>query len=365
MITQVRFKNLKALRDLSIPLSPLTVIAGPNACGKTTVLEGMELVCRFAGKPDLADLEGCLDPRDLFQHQEARSPIEIQLYDRSPIGSRSACLIASRTDEGMVAILQGDHEGKSTQLGMSKWTPSGIPSKNSWEVNQPASLRSLSSALGRPLLLRLDRTMLSAHSKVDQSQPKLASNGAGLASVLAHLKLTDDERFDEIERSLISMIPEVKKIIVQPSDAGGSLRFDMKAIKSVPGSAVGEGTLYILAMLTMIMSSPDSRLFLVDELDRGLHPRAAGRLVELLKSLLAARPDIQIVATTHSPYLVDRLAPEEVRLMALGEDGGARCSALSDHPEFEKWKDVMYPGELWSAFGERWVTEQALQRNAV
>ena len=29
---------------------------------------------------------------------------------------------------------------------------------------------------------------------------------------------------------------------------------------------------------------------------------------------------------------------------------------LDEHPEFDKWKDEMAPGEMWSMFGESWVS---------
>ena len=69
-------------------------------------------------------------------------------------------------------------------------------------------------------------------------------------------------------------------------------------------------------------------------------------------------PDLQILATTHSPYLLDCMEPNEVRMTVLRDDGATVCAALASHPQFEKWKDEMAPGELWSLFGEKWLVEQ-------
>ena len=41
--------------------------------------------------------------------------------------------------------------------------------------------------------------------------------------------------------------------------------------------------------------------------------------------------------------------------MTIGDDGYSVCGRLEDHPQFEKWKDEMAPGELWSLFGEKWL----------
>ena len=48
MLTRLRARGFKALRDVEVELEPLTVIVGPNACGKTSVLEVIELVRNFA-----------------------------------------------------------------------------------------------------------------------------------------------------------------------------------------------------------------------------------------------------------------------------------------------------------------------------
>jgi hypothetical protein len=48
---------------------------------------------------------------------------------------------------------------------------------------------------------------------------------------------------------------------------------------------------------------------------------------------------------------------EQVRLITIGDEGYAVCGRLDQHPEFERWKDEMAPGELWSLFGEKWLAK--------
>jgi hypothetical protein len=48
--------------------------------------------------------------------------------------------------------------------------------------------------------------------------------------------------------------------------------------------------------------------------------------------------------------------------MDLQSDGTAVCAPLTDHPEFERWKQAMSPGEFWGTFYENWLTNKpALQ----
>ncbi len=134
-------------------------------------------------------------------------------------------------------------------------------------------------------------------------------------------------------------------------------------MKSAPGldpEAVSDGTMLVLGLLTILVTSlrrdVDKRqpsLFLIDELEHSLHPRALGELVSHLRRL-AEESNIQILATSHSPYLVDWLKPEEIRITGLLEDGSATIRELGDHPEFDRWKEEMKPGEFWSTVGEDW-----------
>jgi hypothetical protein len=81
-------------------------------------------------------------------------------------------------------------------------------------------------------------------------------------------------------------------------------------------------------------------------------------LVEVIGQILQKYPDLQLLATSHSPYLLNYLSPEQVRIMTADPDGYARCGRLTDHPKFPTWKEEMDPGEMWSLFGEKWLAEK-------
>jgi hypothetical protein len=85
-------------------------------------------------------------------------------------------------------------------------------------------------------------------------------------------------------------------------------------------------------------------------------PLPAARLIQ------QQNPELQIVATSHSPYLLDYVKAEEVLLTSLDQDGYAVVKSLTEHPEYERWKDLMAPGEFWRTVGESWVTEQQVAK---
>jgi predicted ATPase len=123
----------------------------------------------------------------------------------------------------------------------------------------------------------------------------------------------------------------------------------------VAAHTVSEGTLLLLGLLTVLLGPARPDILLLDDIEQGLHPLSQKRLIGVLGEVMQKFPNLQILATAHSPYLLDSLQPEQIRLMALDASGHAICGRLVDHPEFGKWKDEMAPGELWSLFGEKWL----------
>ncbi len=176
------------------------------------------------------------------------------------------------------------------------------------------------------------------------------------------MKLEDDERFRTIEAALTSVVPHVKRIhphrSVQPSSGsvGYQLMYDFTGASRVVATSVSDGTLVTTALLTILLGHERPRMLLLDDVEQGLHPSAQRDLMRQLNGVLNQEPQLQIVATTHSPYILDALEPEDVRVFALRPDGAVAVKKLSDHPEADKMKGSLTTGQLWSLDEEAsWV----------
>ena len=211
-------------------------------------------------------------------------------------------------------------------------------------------------------MLHLEATHLRQVAVSNDKQPALGPTGSGLHSTLAYLALNQPESFRLLQDTLRTIIPSIRRLRferIQPQFGGvlaDSLLLDTTSGNGIPAAHVSEGTLLVLGILAVVYHECRPQLLLLDDLDRGLHPRAQLDLVEFLQGLLKREPELQIVTTTHSPYVLDRVRNEEVRLMTLDESGSAHVGSILDHPEFERWKTEMTPGEFWMMFGERWLT---------
>jgi predicted ATPase len=186
----------------------------------------------------------------------------------------------------------------------------------------------------------------------------LQPDGRGLASVLAYLALNQPEHFQTVVEAVRQVIPSILRLRFDKQQQGGFLDvllFDFKGAAGIRATHASTGTLFALGLITAILGPNRPTVLLLDDIDHGLHPQAQSQLIAVLRRFLDLYSDLQIIATSHSPYILDQLAWNEVRVTSLDDDGSANCVPLTDHPNVEKWKDAMSPGEFWSHAGEEWV----------
>lgn len=368
MIERVQFQNFKALQDVSLDLSRLTVLVGPNGSGKTSVLEGMKYLGRVNPylKPKVADVFDDVPDATRLRNTSGDGILKLTWYEPESwvafaAGPRAGAWLESL--EGKNAL----SEWSGTRFGET-----GFAVKTPW----PSTVED-----GAVKLLHLDPRELIAPIYDSREVPRVEPNGAGLTSVLSHLASADPETFTKLLDAVGEIIPNVQgmrfpRAPVKRTETevitvdgkpfthraekeywGNSIEFDMENAPGIPASMVSEGTLLVLGLLTVILGPGRPRLLLLDDIDRALHPKAQGDLVALLRRLLDKFAEMQIVATSHSPYLLDHLHPEEIRLTTLKADGTVAAGRLDEHPEFEKWRETMTPGEFWSMVGESWLVD--------
>ena len=353
MIRSLRLQNFKGIRDVEVGLERLTVFVGPNGSGKTSILQGLDFLINFANSKVIDDemTGNFLSAYGYYQRNFAEVALEL----------------SCTTDLGNVRLMLRPNLSPPLESLERRWKRSIEASdfKNAaGEWRQINELPLVEQDLGQSRLFHFDSALMAAPSNMIGTQ--LADNGEGLASTLALMALNQPDNFLLVQQGLKAVVPIIERIRFDRSQKISkataalfeSIIFDLKGGVSVSAYAASEGTLLVLGLLTALMNQNHPKLILLDDLDHGLHPLAQRNVVGLLRKVLEQQPNLQIVATTHSPYLVDSLRPEEVRLTTLNDDGTMACGSLVDHPKFDKWKDEMSPGELWSMFGEKWVSQK-------
>lgn len=347
MIRKAKFENFKGLRDVEVTFdSPFTVFVGPNGTGKTSVLQGVELVVAFAGAENVNEIKF----RE-FSGLSTRTTLRISLQDSDHKGF----VICSPND-----IQTLGPNGAPLHVGVESWEAYvSIPVKR-WAKGR-------SEAFGSILRPQYVSSVIAQPTITNATPPPVTPQGGGLPALLGYLKLRDDELFADIEQRFCAILPNIRKLRIDEQGGNGqaapkALLFDTTYASKVPAHHMSDGTLYILALIVAVLGPHRPKTLLIDDIDMRLHPKAQYELVTLLKKFLDEFQDLQIIATSHSPYILDKLEPNEVRVTGLGDDGSVVIAPITEHPDFARWKDSMTPGEFWSHTGEEWLKK--LQRSA-
>lgn len=386
MLRKVWFREFRALREVTVALEPLTVIVGANGSGKTSVLVGIELLTRLAREFSSSVLGSAWTAERNQVAAPERETVwggaltlggqacELEVKARPPAehgddayrGLGAVASIEARIGED---VARADAPPGGTHLG-----------------NLGPRYRELAEAFPRAKVLRFDSQRLAAPSYEAGERPSLSTHGDGLASVLADLASRDPDLLDAIVESTRRVVANLRRVRlprakVERSEVevieiagqqtsytrtrdywGHRVALDMVNGKEIPLANAGEGTALALGLMTWLHTSGSSGLLLIDDLDRGLHPKAQQDLVRELRAIMSARPDVQIIATTHSPFVLNELTYEEVRLTTLDREGATLVGALTEHPDYARWKDHVQPGELWTSGLEDWLRSR--QREA-
>jgi hypothetical protein len=116
---------------------------------------------------------------------------------------------------------------------------------------------------------------------------------------------------------------------------------------SVPSSQFSDGFTRILAIVTQIeISAASTRVLLIDQIEDGVHPELMARLIDYLVS-----SKVQVIATTHSPmilnYLSDEQARESLLFLYRNSEGRTHSCRYFDLPSTKKKLGTLGPGEIY------------------
>ena len=86
---------------------------------------------------------------------------------------------------------------------------------------------------------------------------------------------------------------------------------------------------------------------MVDELENGLDPRAIGFVVEEIREAVE-NGGKQVIATTHSPYLLDKLTLAHVVTVERSPGGPPIFRRPDNDPALVSWAERFAPGSLYT-----------------
>jgi hypothetical protein len=184
----------------------------------------------------------------------------------------------------------------------------------------------------------------------------LHSNGGNLAAVLRVRREQAPDDFARLVVEVCRILPEFAAVeFVSPAAGRVQLAMRLKEDNElVTADNLSQGTLYTLAFLTLAFDPAPPTLICLEEVDRGIHPRALREVRDALyrlsypESFGLARDPVQVIATTHSPHLLDlfRDHPEEI-VISHKQGRAAHFERLSDRPDLAELLQEGSLGDMW------------------
>ncbi|MFD8736108.1 AAA family ATPase [Streptomyces sp. NPDC059618] len=393
-LLELHVENFRSLRDVTVPLGPLTVLVGPNGAGKSNVLE----VFDFLADIIRTDLQPALDTRGGFDEVAfwggTKPPTSMHIHLKATWTTNSTL---NAPDEYDLTIrrrsLSSNRDGRRLRYTLSREESFAFKRKQGRgrrikitgeearihdvragesKDSGSFSIRRLSSGLstlprlgpsdgGDEVTRVADRLSSFRVFDVDVEaarQPTrlhgadfaaLSPHAENLAGFLIHLS-GREETWNDLVADARTVLPHLESIEFE--EVGGSTDQLTVVLRErglrrlTPLAYASYGTVRLLGLLALLYDPDPPAFTCIEEIDHGLHPQALELVVERLRE---AAERTQFIVATHSPALVNRLRPEEFVVCDRDEDGASIIPALTvdEVKEIVEESGEQPLGELW------------------
>lgn len=376
-ILELRVKNYRALRDIELKeLTPLTVLLGPNGSGKSTVFD----VFSFLSECFLIGLRHAWDRRGRGKELKTRGasgPVEIELkYREKPNTPIITYYLA--IEEGARGPVVSEESLKwkrgprgqpfrflHYREGIGQAVSGEMPDEQDQRVDIPLKSPDLIavSALGQfashPRVGALRDFIAGwyvSYLSIDETrgqpeagpQNRLSKTGDNLPNLIQYLRENHPERLEKIFEVLRQRVPRLESVLADLMPDGRLLLQikDAPFEQPIQSRFVSDGTLKMLAYLALLLDPDPPQFIGIQEPENFLHPRLLQGLGEECRR---ATERSQLLVTTHSPFFLNAMKADEVRILYRDEAGHTQAKRSSD---IEGVKEFLSEG---ASLGSLWL----------
>ncbi|HEX8276893.1 MAG TPA: AAA family ATPase [Longimicrobiaceae bacterium] len=394
-IEGIRIQNYRALRDVRLgktfetqraePLPALLAVIGPNGSGKSSLIDAFGFIgdCLSIGVEEACDRPH----RGGFERLRTRGqsgPIEFEIYYREEPGTRpiSYTLHIDLDQDGRPYVgrerLRQRRRGQSSGKPFSfldvergkgvAWAGDASDENDSSarvevELEDPRRLgiTTLGNLASHPRIVELRQFLegwylsyfvpdLARQLPMAGAQKHLDRTGENLANYVQYVERQHPRRFGQVLSRIAEKIPGVQQITAERQKDGRLLiQFnDRGYVDPFYAQDMSDGTLKMFAYLLLLEDPEPAPLIGIEEPENGLHHQLLQPLAFEMKQVASRKDGPQILVTTHSPYFVDALRPEEVWILGKDEHGFSNVVRAADVPSVrELYAEGIPLGSLW------------------
>lgn len=397
-IEGISIKNYGSLKNVTLgktrthetnkPLSNMTTIIGPSGNGKSTFVDvfGFIADCLDVG------VEAACDANNRGGFEQIRSqgveePIMIELYYRESSNTRPITYelsidldktgrpfvkeerlrqrVERRGDpksflhlqNGVGYAFEGSIGGQDDETGASDGTKVPVELSDNRKLGV-VTLGAMKQYSRIERFLKFLRSWYLCYFTPDAArriqtsapQPYLDRIGSNLNNVAQYMYRENKAAFLKTLHDIQNKLPGIEKIEPLKMPNGQIvLQFLEKGFKEPFFSPkMSDGTLKLFAYYLLLHENNPRQLVFIEEPENGLYHQYLGDLAEEMKKNVGNGFSKQLFVTTHSPFFVNSLTPDEVWVLQKGEDGFSTAQRVSEYRFVtELTNEGVFVGDLW------------------
>ncbi|WP_080054173.1 AAA family ATPase [Spirosoma aerolatum] len=361
MLKRVSIQNFKSLKDVTLDLQKVNLLIGPNNSGKTNFLKALE----FFFQAFLSDTNAIDQGNTYTFKKDAFSTIRFN-FDLIPT------LKLELTANVPISSIQANNIQLSKKITFQNraidW-----PNREEYDLDDAFIVHEhIQVPYNSLLIYKPDPNKLSKPGPVGRGEESVIADASNLIAFFDRIRDEYPESFAQIKADISKCVPEFTEINFQNVAATEALvkEFGDKTFKRIGltdgrqktiywANELSEGTLYFIALLCIINQPNPPKLLLLEEPEKGIHPRRIEEVINFIFGLVDDK-DIQVIMTTHSPAVVDMFKdmPESVFIFDKDEEGATHVKNLQRdiiEPETaESEKAGFDPPQYLNGLGEAW-----------
>lgn len=373
MYYSVEINNFKSIKKATAKFPSFAAIVGKNAAGKTNLIQAIKFIRDMAVGETTTEAQKSISliPNELFNFNEGNNDFTIDLTIRSKDDSQYLLSIKIRLDNGTVkpATLIVNEEklykfiNDNNKEEIYHRDKEGLKDKNSILI--PISVDS--NKLGLAVYKTPD-TVIVKDEFINTVIPdielmnniesialgSIGSEFDNLASIIVSLHHNHPENYDKFQIIIQKLLPHFSSVIeitskdaeVSPSPEKESYLVvleERNLKKQLSMQSVSSGDLKTLLLIAATMNMADHSTLIIEEIENGMHPKRIIDLIEHLETISRIKK-MQIIFTTHSPIVINRLSPQEVILTERETDKGTLFTLLEESEQISKIKKYLQEG---------------------
>lgn len=384
MLTELRLQDFKSFQDQTVEIPPLTLLVGANASGKSNLLDALLFLHGLARGLPLTDvLRGRSEggrlvwpgirggsgeavrkgASEMTIHSRWRLDGETLTHRLRCLGGEHPLVVSEALTSDQVQPYLFDTDaaalgGRAGLDGSNLRVAVKRQGKGSSVVQVHAATRSVLGQLtagagvaraaieGRDRLVAamraaffLDITPAQMRDYAPKGADFVGLSGERVSSVAWAICQDVDKKADLVDWLAELCAPDLVDIDVSTTDLGDVMIVLVEqGGRRIPARSLSDGTLRFLGELIALRTAPPGSLLLMEEIENGLHPTRAHLLVEAMEAATRSR-GVQVIATTHSPLVLNALSPDSLRHAVLVArppgSTGTLLRPLGELPDFD------------------------------